>query len=114
MSATLTFFNARKNQIVGSDDFNVSNSNAAAILAALGLPLDSDAPPIEIIEFENSLCRFIDSDMRHFVDRGTETFQKDNWIFCGRREGYLIEKISLALDMTRHARLNGATCAYFS
>jgi len=114
MSATLTFFDSKKNRTVGNDDFNVSNSNAAAILASLGLPLDCDSPPIEIIEFEKSLCRFLDSEIPSIVDCGKDAVQNSNWIDCGRREGYLTEKITLALELTRKARMNGATCAYFS
>jgi len=115
MSANLNFFDQKKNRLVRVGEFNVTNDNASLILAAIGLNPDYDHfAGTEIIEFETSLCQYLDSDIAQFVDCGRDSVNHGNVMDCGRREGYLTEKVTLALDYTRKARMRGATHAYFS
>ena len=138
MSASLHFSNANKPEsyidhegvsrsypsaVQPNDDpedyLNMANGNAAAFMAALGLDTDFwDAPPMEIGEFESACHRFLTSDLPDYVDRGiaTETYAKEGCatiVRCGRPEGYMVMRASIALRLTREAIARGATHCYF-
>ncbi len=102
-------------QIELNTELNVSNSNASTILAALGFnPNFECAPDIQVREFEAALNRFISSEISGLIDGGKSLTQSGNVIDCGRRAGYVGEKIQIMLKMTEAAILKGATHVYFS
>lgn len=119
MSATLGFV---KDQdfVQTTQDMNVCNANACAILAALGMDTEFwDAPPCPIDEFERNCELFLTNPLRHIMDSGTKTVVNEatgqaTMIECGRRPGYLTDHVQFALALTREAKALGATKVYFS
>jgi hypothetical protein len=139
MSATLHFSNARQphtytdqdgasrsypSPVSPNDDsgdyLNMSNGNAVAFLAALGLDTDFwDAPSMQVREFEAACRRFLTSDLPDYVDRGTPTVTHAKpgcatIVQCGRPEGYMVMRVSMALRLTGEAIAKGATHCHFS
>lgn len=138
MSASLHFVNANKpthytddkgvkrsyaSGVQPNDDpedyLNMANGNASAFMAALGLDTNFwDAPQMPINEFADACRRFLTSDLPDYVDRGTPTVTHAKpgcatVIACGRPEGYMTMRVSLALRLTGEAIARGATHCYF-
>lgn len=124
MSANLTFSNANKMQtfsfgeaasmVAVSRELNVSNSNAAHILTALGFdPNFNNAEPIQVWEFDAAINRFFKSDIAEVIDGEKPSVRQGNIIDCGRREGYLTDRIEVCRIMTEEAINKGATHVCF-
>lgn len=140
MSASLYFSNHHKNttyvhdgvayncpeRVKPEDELNMANGNARHFLSALGLDPDfEEAPQIQVREFEAACRRYLSSELGALIDQGTPTVEsrggvvegidcgKALVIHCGRREGYLEEKVALALRLCADAIPKGATHVYF-
>lgn len=115
MSASLHFSNDNPGSYVRTDEeLNMSNSNASAVLSALGLDSNFwDAPAKPIEELEQAISFYLNSEIASFLDRGTASTAKGSWIDCGRREGYITEKVKIAEQCVKEAKGKGATKYYF-
>ena len=120
MSASLHFSNDNPGSYVRTDEeLNMSNSNAAAVLSALGLDADFwDAPAKPIEELEQAISFYLNSEIASFLDRGTDTLVHSSeggatMINYGRREGYITEKVKIAEQCVKEAKGKGATKYYF-
>jgi hypothetical protein len=119
MSASLYFKTANDGYI--NSGLNMANSNASAFLAALGLdPNFWESDPAPISELADAIRLF----NPEFVDGGTETVESQEqnsfgqpvgpkMIQCGRRPGYMTEKVELARQAVDRALARGATHFYF-
>lgn len=116
MSANCYFFNPKTDRIIHTEnELNFSNSNASDICAALGMETDfNNAAPTTIEDFRKKCESFLSGDLKHFIDKKIESKKDGNWMDCGRREGYLKEKIELLLSSCLYAHLQGAKLVYFS
>jgi hypothetical protein len=121
MSASLHFSNNNSDSYIRTDEeLNMSNSNAMAVLSALGLDADFwDAPAKPIEELEQAISFYLNSEIASLVDGGTDTLIQSNpnsatMIFCGRREGYITEKVKIAEQCVKEAKGKGATKYYFA
>lgn len=96
-----------------SGEFNVSNSNAKALLSALGYEYtQSGSEDIPIRELWAACERFLKSDLATILDGGTRPKVLGNWTTCGRRDGYLTEKITTIKTLCEVAIQLNATHAY--
>jgi hypothetical protein len=97
------------------DDFemNVSNSNGADLLLALGLDPDASFDPMTIEAFAGLVTAAL---RRHLGARSPalEPFTdaqegRMTFTFCGRREGYLEERLGDLAKLIQKSRGAGAT-----
>lgn len=119
MSATLGFLNRQNEKPFGiplDSELNMSNSNASDFLASIGLNPDfNNSPEFPIALFEEKLTQFIaNHGPSSPLHDAIETVVDGNWIECGRRENYLIEKVWKAISLLRSAKGKGATHGYFA
>jgi hypothetical protein len=121
MSASLHFSNDNSDSYIRTDEeLNMSNSNAMAVLSALGLDSNFwDAPAAPIQELSKAIELYLASEIASVIDNGTETLIKSNqngatMIYCGRREGYITEKVLIAQQCVKEALGKGATKYYFA
>jgi hypothetical protein len=120
MSASLTFVTDAGRLVLTDGDLNLSNSNAMALLSALGFDCRfEEAPAMAVEEFEQGLRLFRDSEIARYVDGGVPT--KDSvlaggarWIDCGRAEGYFANKVAMAQQLVTEAKGKGAVKCYFA
>lgn len=105
---------------------NMGNSNAAAVLRAIGFTYEDPWDTTFAIEDLAERVRlFLTSDARDFLDQGllvTVTQRTGPYlnspkgatmIDCGRRGGYIEEKCERIARLCEAARAKGATHAYF-
>lgn len=85
------------------DPLNLNGSNAALIAAALRIDLgDSGSEKAELF------CDRVQSALRaEPVDAGQPAAVDGNWTYCGRRPGYLQDKLGQLLEIVRWASLRG-------
>lgn len=96
-------------------DWNATGTNTGAVLFALGFPFENgDSGEIQVRELWAATGRFLQSEMAVVVDGGKATVQTGNWIEGGRREGYLVEKITIIRAHCEAAMTLNATHAYFA
>lgn len=89
---------------------NVSNANAADILANLGIdPMLWDRPPLNLEEFEAECATFLRLASGTEADGAKEDRVSGNWVDCGRRPGYLTSRVTQLLELARVALKAGAT-----
>jgi hypothetical protein len=121
MSAALYFVNRGEEKPIFlslSSELDMSLSNASYFLASVGMNPDFNSEPeFSIGIFEEKLNQFIanhgpNSPLHDAVP--AKPMEKSNWIDCGRRENYLIEKVWRAISMLREAKEKGATHGYFA
>lgn len=117
MSASLYFVTeGNPDSVKISTELNLSNSSTSYFLASLGMePNFNEAPNFPIGFFEEKLLQFISNHgPASPLHAERESQQDGNWIECGRRANYLIEKAWLSIRMVREAKTKGATHGYFS
>ena len=97
-------------RVNGCPEFNVSNSNAASILASLGLePNFWDAPPYSLEQVEAECVTFLRIASGTEADAQVSARQTGNAIHCGRREGYMTDRVTQLLEVVRYGLEHGAT-----
>lgn len=94
------------------DDINLSNSNARAVLAALGIDAD-EGGTIDLAAFAGLASSWLQhnigkrsAEIESIISRGA---LGATIVDCGLREGYLNEKIHALASMARIGLANGAT-----
>ena len=92
---------------------NLSNANAADVLAALGLSADDENNPMPIDTFLNLTTAAL---RRHLDNRSPERELivdvvpgKMTIIHCTRREGYVVERLGDLAKLIQRSRAAGAT-----
>lgn len=109
-------------QNVATEDYqdtgiNVSNSNFSAIMNALGLDSQQGCGQLPLVEFKEALQRYLSSDIKEYVDGGLRPVKEKGtgatFIFCGRREGYITEKVQRLLVAIQIAESNGKDLIYW-
>jgi len=91
-------------------EFNVSNSNAADILASLGLePAFECASPYLLEQVEAECVTFLRIAAGTEVDQQVNSRQVGNLIHCGRREGYTSHRVTQLLEVVRLGLTHGGT-----
>lgn len=121
MGADLNFINIHaSDKLIAMDtEVSMTYSNTMSVLAPLGYQLDGDGClfdlPVE--ELAKACDLFLASELPTLVDNGTlpEVEQGEagaTIIHCGRREGYIVEKVKLIKIACEEARSKGATHAY--
>lgn len=118
MGASLNFINknAHDKTIPIDTELSFTYSNCNAILHALGYEgLDEEGClfDLDVQELAAACLRFVNSEMPQLVDNGIEPTQQGNVIHCGRREGYLLNRVTTMSIACEEARSKGATHAYF-
>ena len=127
MSASLCFSNANKTHTVNFStgpeemptgvrldekfEFNVGNANARDICSALGFSRNFEEISFEVSDLQGACERFLNSEIASLIDGEREPEQFGNVIKCGRRAGYLTEKVEAILEATIEATRLGATHA---
>lgn len=92
------------------DSVNVSNANAADILASLGLPTNTSNPdPFPIEQFEAECETFLRVAAGTEVDDAQPARESGNMVSCERRQGYMTCRISAILAVVREGYRLGAT-----
>ena len=94
-------------------EFNLSNANAADLLNALGLPYDVNAEPMPL----GALSGLVTAALRRHLDKRSpelptmtdRTPGKMTVVYCGRREGYIEERLGDLATLIQHGRAIGAT-----
>lgn len=96
-------------------DCNMSNTNARAVLSALGLNNDFENADAMLPQELWAACnRFLASDLPAFVDSGLPVRQlSSNVVDLGRRPDYITERAEQIRDLCAQAMLAGATRCYF-
>jgi hypothetical protein len=118
MSFSLTIITRDKKTLVREPEYlevNMSNRNAADVLAALGHCLDCDNTQTFTLQGLWADCNaYLTSELALVSDMSLATVQDGNTIECGRREGYVTERIKQIKATLEWAMLNsqGAFC-YF-
>ena len=109
MSISFSAFNSNGHGVGNDNDYvNVGNENAGAILRELGYSIEDSYFTAPIDEFIGR-CR---SWLRRNIGKRSneiEAVQDGNWIECGRREGYLNEKIMLLVLIAEAGKTQGGT-----
>lgn len=110
MSATLSF------DVDLPSGINLSNSNAAALMDAFGLKYDfQNSPDINLNLLEEKVIRFLSDHGPHSpIHKAQEPIQIGNFIECGRRENYLIQKAWQVIIALRSAKEKGAKNAFWA
>ena len=98
----------------GIEGLNVSESNACAVLASLGLnPCFNEAEPVSLELFEAECATFLRIASGSEVDASINPRTKKSggavWVDCARREGYLSERINQLLVLARVGFAAGCT-----
>lgn len=108
------YFNSKTKTAIDSG-INMSNGNFVAVANALGIQFDWDMPPMDIHKFIDAMNRYLKSEIDKYVDNGVEPTRDEsgNVMDCGRREGYITERVVQVLNVTIHAQLKGAHEVYF-
>ncbi len=120
MSASLIFASSIGKMVRVDGDLNMTNSNASAFLAALGLDPDFDnAAQMAIDEFAEALRLFKASEIAEVVDAGSPTTSNVRgsglqWIDFGRAPDYISRRVDIATQMVEEARAKGAVRCYFA
>lgn len=104
MSVTFSIEGARVDWQTGEGFINLANTNARELLRWLGLPngegeLSGDAPAAEIA----ARCRRRLWPEARNEDPGVPATREGRVIDCGRRPGYLPEKVALLLALCEGA-----------
>lgn len=96
-------------------EFNVTNSNASAILSALGYDYtEKGSEEIEVRELWAAAERYLKSDLATLLDTGKRARTVRNFTDCGMRKGYLAEKIRTIKTLCEVAIRLNATHAYLA
>lgn len=97
---------------------NMTESNVMAVLTALGFNSDLEGPLPSPQEFWAACERYLTSDIACLVDSGAEAVEiRTNGatiVECGRRPGYITEKVTLLRDRLASAMLLGCDRCYFA
>ena len=94
-------------------EMNVSNANGAELLLALGLAPDTSADPMPI----NAFAGLVTAALRRRLDRRSPELEtvtdaapgRATFIFCGRREGYIEDRLGELARLIQRSRAAGAT-----
>lgn len=93
----------------------MSNSNTRMVLSALGFSPDfEDEPGFSIDEFEKAVDLYLTSELGTLIDNGVELVQRGNVVDCGRRSGYITEKVQEMKPLIAQAREKGLDYVYFA
>ena len=111
---SVSFYPIRGIHPVGNDlDINVSNGNACDILVALGLSPREQGGELRIDEFINRCRNWLRANIgkpgREIEPSVDAEPGRATFIDCGRREGYLNEKLHALAVMAERGREQGAT-----
>ena len=93
----------------GISGVNVTNCNAADILAALGLNPDPYGPAITLEVFEAECATFLRIAAGTEADVARPESKQGNWTDCGRRAGYLSDRIRALGELSKVGLAAGAT-----
>jgi hypothetical protein len=116
MSMTLTFRHSGTNRTVEMEnELNFSNSNAADLCRELGIKIDGGCAMGDIETLISSCFQFVNNpSRRNLANQEVPTFESGNFVDCGRREGYIEEKIKLIYAAAVNARkLGGRSFLFF-
>jgi hypothetical protein len=99
-------------------DCNMSNSNARAVLSALGLPTSFEEETMLPQELYAACERYLTSEIAEVIDHGTDSYEDSapgscTMIMCGRRPGYLTDRVTQIKKLCAEAMLAGAIRCYF-
>ncbi len=110
MSATLSF------DVDFPSGVNLSNTNATALMDAVGLNYDfQNSPDINLNLFEEKVISFLANHGPHSpIHKAQDPIQIGNFIDLGRRENYLIQKAWQLISVIRDAKKLGATLAFWT
>lgn len=102
-----------------AETLNVTGSNGFAIICALGLAEFNcndcaGTHQIPVRELWAACGRFLTSEMAEVIDGGTPDVKENNFILCGRREGYFTDRINQMKEECEAAMALNATHAYFA
>ena len=94
-------------------EFNVSNANWADLLLALGLAPDRSTDPLPIDAFAG----LVTSALRRHLGRRSPALEtvtdaaagRTTFVFCGRCEGYIEERLGDLAGLIQRSRAAGAT-----
>lgn len=121
MSASLGFRNDQSDCFLPDEEFNISNSRAAAVLSALGynpeLYNNFEEPVDSLLE---SIRLFQSSDLHKLIDQGKEPHYLDaqketpRWLEMGIRPDYITKKVEILRSLCLIAAGKGFTTAYLS
>lgn len=97
-------------------ELNVTNTNGAYLLGALGLPVNDEGDPFAVgdlygtVDPADFLGRVLLAIAVSPTDAGVPTYETPGtgpqWIECGRREGYLHEKLTVLRSLAEWAVAN--------
>jgi hypothetical protein len=118
MSVTFVIRTATGTVSFGSPDLNVSNSNALRVLELLGLEQREEGED-PILAGECGVTDFLGRVLIALAltpyDEGTPEWATTNpagsvWVDCGRRAGYLAERLTELANLAAFARAEEADC----
>lgn len=125
MGASLTITVGRGTGLVQiAEDLEVAMtySNTGVVLNALGYEFDHENCMSEVMTVQEvwAACNlFLQSDMAELVDHGRPVCTGvgaagATWIDCGRREGYIADKVERIRDALAQGMLQGGMFCYFA
>ncbi len=103
-------------------EVNMSNANARVVLAALGFNPDFDGSenndgglePVQVREMWAACVRFQTSpDAAAVMDGGMKVVHNGRVMDCGRRPGYITERVGQMRAALEYSMEHGAKVAYF-
>jgi hypothetical protein len=95
-------------------DCNMSNHNARAVFAALGMNTDFENASAMLPQELWAACgRFLSSDLAELVDCGKAPEFSASVIDCGRGAGYITRRVNQIHELCELAMLSGAVRCYF-